>query len=760
MKIRKLNISDRLLFSYGLIISFIAVTAGIALLTLFTSTHSIKKVSNNSVPELILLHTIKHNSTRLFAETQGFFATGDKEEIEEFESAAQNLNRYLHNWNTQDSELKTSIKNELLKKQVIFKELAETLFKEHTNRQGILNHLDSLELLLLYHRTTQSNKHLVYDSLFHTYHTVHKEISTHSNSLLYNTNAETNTASNEPESVDSNHIGQSFLDHVRNHLFPSLTSIAHRTQQTTTKDLVAEIITTLNTFIEKSILLSSLIQKVEEEEENILNISESAIQTTVIEITSQSKQLSSLAHLGVTLITLFSFLFILLSIFTFKKVTRSLLFPLDNLVKATMVVGSGNFTYAAPVVSEDEIGEVTRSFNSMVKDLGLLKEKENTYETEKSRRIAAELTAQAKSEFLANMSHELRTPMNGIFGSSSLLRDIKNVPEDVHELSEMIYTSTESLLVVINDILDYSKLESGKYHIEAIPFDLKDLLHDVYTLMHYNANQKDITFTLEYTQIDHEVFIGDPTRIRQILINLIGNAIKFTNNGSVTIKCASVSTDEQQCALSIAIVDTGIGIPESKQSAVFDEFSQAEHSTTRKYGGTGLGLTISKKLSLLMHGDITLQSSEGEGSTFALELSLRKSDEQIKQKSRTMEKRDYQKTILLAEDNLLNQKLFKKMLTKIGVAVEVAANGAEAIAMVKNKEYAIILMDMQMPVMDGITATETLHRTLPNQLPPIIALTANALPEDRIKCIESGMQGFLTKPLNQARLVEEFDRWF
>ena len=364
----------------------------------------------------------------------------------------------------------------------------------------------------------------------------------------------------------------------------------------------------------------------------------------------------------------------------------------------------------------------------------------------------------AKEQFLANISHEIRTPINGIAGMAELLSQSPTAQESMTYLNA-IKTAADNLKVIINDILDLASIESGKLKFEKIGFNIKDLLSSLTDTFQVQAREKGVQLTSEVDETANTILLGDPVRLNQVLINLIGNAIKFTHNGYIRVHCSVEKKHRRKYEMRFDVIDTGIGIPTDKLETIFESFSQADESVTRKYGGTGLGLTIVKQLVELQGGRITVQSVEDEGSTFSVHIPYATGGtEDIHDTSRNhiiTTHRDSLKdmNILLVEDNDINRLYANSILKNWACKVDMAENGYVAVEKIKDNDFDIVLMDIQMPVMDGFEATKAIRLgDAPGNDIPIIALTANATRKDIEKCLAAGMNDCIPKPFTPEDL--------
>lgn len=409
------------------------------------------------------------------------------------------------------------------------------------------------------------------------------------------------------------------------------------------------------------------------------------------------------------------------------------------------------------------IGTVEDITKSIAKELDSVSEiTKLKLELEKLNNKMIDLTQQnkrnsdVKSGFLSAMSHEIRTPMNAMIGFTHLLQETKLSGEQEEYVMRINDASTH-LLSIINDILDLSKMEAGKMLIEKRTFRLDKMINDVRDLLIQSAQRKHLYLDIE-TMNCPDVLIGDSVRIKQILINLLSNAIKFTETGGISLVISGENKTDEHIQMSFKIKDTGIGMTSEQQQRLFQEFEQADQSTSRIYGGTGLGLSISKRLASLMQGTITVESKLNEGSTFTLQIPLETvmHDEEVVTEVYHEQIKEHPH-ILVAEDHILSQKLTERLLQNLGAHVKIVDNGEKAVQALKDKSYDLVFLDMNMPVLDGLQAAEQIRRF--NKKTPLLALTANQYAEERAACLLAGMNDILIKPIDSKTLYQALIKW-
>ncbi|HCL4026707.1 TPA: response regulator [Pseudomonas aeruginosa] len=453
---------------------------------------------------------------------------------------------------------------------------------------------------------------------------------------------------------------------------------------------------------------------------------------------------------------------LILTFLVARRLAQRLSAPISTMGQAVEAIQSGDYKTSLPILDDGEIGDLARHINNLASGLDRAsREQEQAIGQLISAREEAEQANRAKSDFLAMMSHELRTPMNGVLGMLQLLETTEQTREQA-EYMALATESTEHLLKVINDILDFSRIERGALELECIPFNLLELVQGSALVFQHSAQQRGLALELQIQAgLENIEVCGDPTRIRQILVNLLGNALKFTEEGAIHLSLEWQALDHDVLWLTCAVHDSGIGISPERLEHMFDAFQQADSSISRRYGGTGLGLAIARTLAERMGGTLQAESKEGSGSTFTLEIPLpfQQSPAHRQQAAGDAAPVAAGQEILLVEDNPVNQTVIEAMLRSLGYRVTLVADGIQAVRSAERQRYDAILMDCRLPVLDGYSATREIRAQENGRRVPIIALTANALQGDRENCLQAGMNDYLAKPFKRAELQRILQRW-
>ncbi|WP_425058350.1 ATP-binding protein [Sporomusa carbonis] len=437
--------------------------------------------------------------------------------------------------------------------------------------------------------------------------------------------------------------------------------------------------------------------------------------------------------------------------------------PINHYTELLKVFSFRNEKFSLVPEGSLELRLLAQTFNELSNSFQeeLVKRKQ-AEETMKAAKDEAEMANNAKSEFLAHMSHEIRTPLNTIIGYHYLLENTALTAKQA-EYTQNLGMAAKNLLGIINEILDFSKIEARKMVLEAVDFDLHDMIKDLCSIMQVEARRKNLDFGFEIKPDVPRYLKGDTTRLKQVLLNLLSNGVKFTHRGRLHILVELLERKGRQVVLRFHVADTGIGIPEEQIPQLFEVFTQGDASTSRKYGGTGLGLAICKKIVELMQGEIHVQSTVGKGSTFSFTAKLERADSvpivQKENEAIRLKAIFARKKVLLVEDNSINLKMTKEILTHLGFDTDIAGSGFKAVQMAGQKEYDAILMDIRMPEMDGYEATRRIKALKGEKTPPVIALSADAVEGVAEKAGEAGMSGYLTKPLNPVKLIDVLKKY-